>query len=81
MNPCEFSLLYEHKFRHCFESLSPICRCNKCFEDNEFFLLSYPINYEILNGLLDQLLEISVFELNNLSSKTPCNFLRFGKPH
>ena len=38
----KFSPLNEHKFRHNFDSISPVCACNSGIEDNEHFLLHCP---------------------------------------
>ena len=38
----KFSPLNEYKFRHNFESLSPICMCNTDIEDNEHFSPALP---------------------------------------
>ena len=53
-----FSPLSEHKFRHIFESLSPICMCNTGIEDNEYFLQHCPMYDLMRNDLFDQLSEI-----------------------
>ena len=76
----KFSPLNEHKFRHNFESLSPICACNSGIEDNEHFLLHCPIYDQMRNGLLYQLSRIPGFELGNLSSGAFCELLLFGNP-
>ena len=76
----KFSPLNEHKFRHNFESLSPICACNSGIEDNEHFLLHCPIYDQIRNDLLDQLSRIPGLELGNLSSGALCELLLFGNP-
>ena len=34
-----FCSLNEHRFRHNFESVNPICACNTGVEDNEHFVL------------------------------------------
>ena len=76
----KFSPLNEHKFRHNFESLSPICACNSGIEDNEHFLLHCPIYDQMRNDLLDQLSRIPGLELGNLSSGALCELLLFGNP-
>ena len=38
----KFSDLNEHKFRHNFECLRPICNCGTAYEDNEHYLLHCP---------------------------------------
>ena len=75
-----FSSLGEHKFRHNFESLSPICTCNTGIEDNEHFLLHCPLYDQMRNDLFDQLSEIPGLELDNLNSEALCELLLFGNP-
>ena len=75
-----FSPLGEHKFRHNFESLSPICTCNTGIEDNEHFLLHCPLYDQMRNDLFDQLSEIPGLELDNLNSEALCELLLFGNP-
>ena len=75
-----FSPLGEHKFRHKFESLSPICTCNTGIEDNEHFLLHCPLYDQMRNDLFDQLSEIPGLELDNLNSEALCELLLFGNP-
>ena len=76
----KFSPLDEHKFRHNFEYLSPVCACNSGIEDNEHFLLHCPIYDQMRNHLLDQLSRIPGLELGNLSSGAFCELLLFGNP-
>ena len=76
-----FIRLNEHKFRHNYESVSPICACNTGIEDNEHFLLHCPMYDQMRNDLLDQLSEIPSLELGNLSSKALCKLLLFGDPY
>ena len=76
----KFSPLNEDKFRHNFESLSPICACNSGIEDNEHFLLQCPIYDQMRNDLLDRLSRIPGLELGNLSSGALCELLLFGNP-
>ena len=76
----KFSPLNEHKFRHNFESLSPICACNSGIEDNEHFLMHCPIYDQMRNDLLDQLSRIPGLELGNLSSGALCELLLSGNP-
>ena len=77
----KFSPLNEHKFRHNFESVSPICACNSGIEDNEHFLLHCPIYDQMHNDLLDKLSRIPGLELENLNSGALCELLLFGNPH
>ena len=68
----KFSPLNEHKFRHNFDTISPVCACNSGIEDNEHFLLHCPIYDQMRNGLLGHLSDIPGLELENLSSETLC---------
>ena len=64
----KFSPLNEHKFRHNFDSTSPVCACNSGIEDNEHYLLHCPICDQMRNGLLGHLWDIPGLELGNLRS-------------
>ena len=75
-----FSPLNEHKFRHNFESLSPICMCNTGIEDNEHFFLHFPMYDQVCNDLFDQLLDITGLELDNRNSEALCKLLLYGNP-
>ena len=75
-----FSPLNKHKFRHNFESVSPICTCNTGIEDKRRLLLHCSTYDQMRNDLLDQLSEISGLELENLNSEALCELLLFGNP-
>ena len=49
----KFSPLNEHRFRHSFESVNPICVCNSGIEKNEHFLLHCSIYGQMRNDLFD----------------------------
>ena len=76
----KFSDLNEHKFRHNFDCLSPICDCGKANEDNEHFLLHCPLYDIIRQDLFGQLENILDFNVSDMNSKSLCNLLLFGKP-
>ena len=76
----KFSDLNEHKFRHNFDCLSPICDCGKANEDNEHFLLHCPLYDVIRQDLFGQLENILDFNVSDMNSKSLCNLLLFGKP-
>ena len=76
----KFSDLNEHKFRHNFDCLSPICNCGKANEDNEHFLLHCPLYDIIRQDLFGQLENILDFNVSDMNSKSLCNLLLFGKP-
>ena len=74
----KFSDLNEHKFRHNFDCISPICGCGKANEDNEHFLLHCQ-RYDILRqDLFGHLENITDFIVSDMDSKSLCNLLLFG---
>ena len=76
----QFSALNEHKFRHNFDCLSPVCICGIENEDNEHFLLHCPL-YDIMRcDLLGQLSEIPGLEISHYNSKSICALLLYGSP-
>ena len=72
-----FSLLNEHKFRHNFNILTPLCACGMENEDNEHFLLLYPQFQLMRQTLFGQLFHIPGLTLN-LYNKPLCELLLFG---
>ena len=76
----KFSDLDEHKFRHNFDCLSPICHCGKANEDDEHFLLHCPLYDVIRQDLFGQLENFLDFNALDRNSKSLCNLLFFGKP-
>ena len=75
-----FSALNEHKFKHNFECLDPICACGTSKEDNEHFLLHCPL-FELQRAdLLGQLGDLPGIDIVSLDSKTICELLLFGSP-
>ena len=75
----KFSDLNEHKFRHIFDFLSPICDCGKANEDNEHFLLHCPLYDIIWQDIFGQLENILDFNVSDMNSKSLCKLLLFGK--
>ena len=76
----QFSALNEHKFRHNFDCLSPVCICGTAKEDNEHFLLHCPL-YDIMRcDLLGQLSEIPGLDISHHDSKSLCTLLLYGSP-
>ena len=76
----QFSALNEHKFRHNFDCLSPVCTCGTEKEDNEHFLLHCPL-YDIVRcDLLGQRLEIPGLDISHCDSKSLCALLLYGSP-
>ena len=72
------SALNEHKFRHNFECLDPICACGTSKEDNEHFLLHCPLFELQRTDLLGQLGDLPGIDIDSLDSKTICELLLFG---
>ena len=76
----QFSPLNEHKFRHNFDCLSPVCVCETAKEDNEHFLLHCPL-YDIMRcDILGQLSEIPGLDISQYDSKSLCTLLLYGPP-
>ena len=76
----KFSDLNEHKFRHNFDCVSPICDCGQANEDNEHFLLHCPLYDNIRQDLFGHLEDILEFNVLSMDSNSLCNLLLFGKP-
>lgn len=74
-----FSPLNEHRFRHNFEAVSPICRCNAGIEDNEHVFLHCLLFEQMRNDFFDHLSEIPGLELDTLSPAATCELL-LGNP-
>ena len=76
----QFNALNEHKFRHNFDCLSAVCIFGKEKEDNEHFLLHYPL-YDVMRcDLLGQLSEIPGLDISHYDSKSLCTLLLYGSP-
>ncbi len=75
-----FSALNEHKFRHNFESLTPLCSCGTNNEDNEHFFLHCHQFAMMWRGLFYQLFKILGLSLD-LDDKPLCDLLLFGDSH
>ena len=54
----EFSALNEHRFRHNFQRISPMCACNTGIEDNAYFFLQCPLFDTIRNDPVLNLIKI-----------------------
>ena len=72
----QFSALNEHRFKHAFNCLSPVCLCGKDNENNKHFLLHCPL-YDILRrDLFDQLSDVpglDIASINNMDDDTLCH--------
>ena len=76
----EFSALNEHRFRHNFQCISPMCVRNTGIEDNAYFLLHYPLFDEFQNDLLGQLSCLPELELSNINPKSLLCLILYGSP-
>ena len=76
----KFSSLNEHRFRHNFECLSPMCICGAAREDTEHYLLHCPQFNALRHHLLGQVLDVGI-DVARMSSKDLCNLLLYGKPN
>ena len=76
----QFSALNEHRFRHDFDCLSPVCNCGLANEDNEHFLLHCPQYYTLRLDLFGQLSDISGIDLTRLDDRSQCKPLLYGSP-
>ena len=74
-----FSMLNEHKFRHNFDSLTPLFACGMGTEDNEHFFLYCPQSHIMHQNLFGRLSDISGLTLN-IGDKPLCELLLFGDP-
>ena len=78
-----FSALNEHRFKHAFDCLSPVCFCGKDNENNEHFLLHCPLYDVLRRDLFDQLSDVpglDVTSINNMDDDALCHRLLFGDP-
>ena len=77
-----FSALNEHRFKHAFDCLSPVCFCGKDNENNKHFLLHCPL-YDVLRGdLFDQLSDVpglDIASISNMDDDTLCHRLLFWR--
>ena len=72
-----FSSLNELKFRHNFDSLTPLCTCGIENEDDEHFLLRCPQFHLMRQNLFGQLSHVPGL-IPNLDDKPLCELLLFG---
>ena len=68
-----FSDLCEHKFRHKFQSSSPMYLCQTGIENNEHFFLHCPRHSNYRKDLLDRISNVVDVDIGNLSSTDLCN--------
>ena len=77
----QFSALNEHRFRHAFDCLTPICICGLSKESNEHFLLHCPQHHAYRMDLFGQLSEIPGIGFASLDDESRCNILLYGSPN
>ena len=78
--PIEFSKLNEHRFRHNFDVVSPICLCGMGKEDNKHFLL-HCHQFDIMRReLFGQLSDIPGLDLVKMGPVTLCELLLYRSP-
>ena len=70
----------EHRFRHNFDYLSPICICGTGKEDNEHYLLYSPQFTTQRQDLLGQVLDFG-YDVASMKSKDLCYLLSYGNPN
>ena len=73
-----FSALNEHRFRHRFNIVSPLCNCSTANEDTEHFLLHCPMFYHLRRNLLGQLSEILSMDVSNFDDDFVCSLMLYG---
>ena len=76
----EFSALNEHRFRHNFQCISPMCACNTGIEDNAHFFLQCPLFDTIRNDLLGKLSHLPKLDLSNIDPQALLYLLLYGSP-
>ena len=75
-----FSPLNEHRFRHNFDCLSPICICGTGKEDNEHYLLHCPQFTAQRQDLLGQVSDVG-YDVASMNAKDLCHLLLYGNPN
>ena len=75
-----FSVLNEHRFRHNFNCLNPICLCGMANEESEHFLLHCPRYEEALIDLLGHLSNIPGLVIEELNIQSLCHLILYGSP-
>ena len=73
-----FSPLNEHRFRHNFDCLSPLCVCGVGNEDNEHFLLNCPLFANARRDLFGQLTDIALLVFPVFDYEALSNLVLFG---
>ena len=76
----EFSALNEHRFRHNFQCIIPMCVCNTGIEDNTHFLLHCPLFDVFRNDLLGQLSCLPELDLSNINPQALSYLILYDSP-
>ena len=76
----EFSRIIEHRFRHNFDCLDPVCLCGITNEGSEHFLQHCPIFEEARRGLLVSLSDIPALDIPGLDTQSLWHLILFGNP-
>ena len=75
-----FSGLNEHRFRHNFDCLDPVCLCGIANEESEYFLLHCSLFEEARRDLLVSLSDISRLDIARLDPQSLSHLMLFGNP-
>jgi len=76
-----FCVLHEHRFRHNFNCLNPICLCGIAKENSEHFLLHHcPIFDEAQRAIHGSLLNVLRLELGEQNTPSLCHLVLYGSP-
>ena len=79
---CDFSDLREHRFRHKFNCISPLCKCGCGEESTAHFLLKCPLYNRSRYYLLKNVINITnSFSIIQLSDEDLLNLLLYGSPN
>ena len=74
----KFSALNEHRFRHRFNIVSPLCNCGTANEDSKHFFLHCPMYYHLRRNLLGQLSEILNMDTVNFDDDVVSSLILYG---
>ena len=68
----------EHRFRHNFDSISPLCVCGTGNEDTEHFLLHCPQFDLMRTDFFSQVADVPGLDITSIDSKDLCELLLHG---
>ena len=77
----QFSDLNEHRFRHAFDCLTPVCICGLANEHNEHFLMHCPQYHSFRLHLFGQIWDIPESNLASIDDTSLCNLLLYENTH